>query len=87
MEAAGVTMKADIEGQKGSKLQQSATQAVKEEVDVRTESGIEKIVWTYAYYELAERGFVEENGQQKLFSGFLGEQANHLFEMTQTLDN
>ena len=87
LEAAGVPMKADIEGQKGSKLQQSATQAVKEEVDVRTESGIEKIVWTYAYYELAERGFIEENGQQKLFSGFLGEQANHLFEMTQTLDN
>jgi len=80
-------MKETIEGEKGSKLQQSSTQAVKEEVNVRGEDGIEKIVWTYAYYELVERGYITENGKQKLFSGFLGDQARHLFDMTQTHDN
>jgi len=84
---AGVPMKETIEGEKGSKLQQSSTQAVKEEVNVRGEDGIEKIVWTYAYYELVERGYITENGKQKLFSGFLGDQARHLFDMTQTHDN
>ncbi len=84
---AGVPMKDAIEGEKGSKLQQSSTQAVKESVKVRSEKGIEQMMWTYAYYELAERGFIEENGQKKLFSGFLGEQATHLFDMTQTRDN
>ncbi len=55
---AGVPMKDSIEGEKGSKLQQSSTQAVKEEVEVRGDNGIEKITWTYAYYEFAERGFI-----------------------------
>lgn len=87
LQNAGIPMKETIEGEKGSKLQQSATQAVKEDVEVRTPEGIEKINWTYAYYELAQRGYVEENGQRKLFSGFLGEQASHLFDMTQTRDN
>lgn len=84
---AGIPMKENIEGQKGSKLQQSATQAVKMDVDVIGEDGPEKITWTYAYYELAERNFIEENGEKKLFSGFLGEQAAHLFDMTKTLEN
>lgn len=84
---AGVPMKDSIEGQKGSKLQQSATQAVKEEVKVKGEDGVEKIVWTYAYYELAQRNYVIENGTKKLFSGFLGEQVAHLFDMTKTRDN
>ena len=87
LEAAGVPMKENIEGITGSKLRQSATKAVKEAVEVRGEDGIEKMDWTYAYYELAERGFVEENGQRKLFSGFLGDQAQHLFDMTKTTDN
>lgn len=86
MEAAGVPMKEAIEGEKGSKLKQSATQAVKEDVEVTGEDGPEMICWTYAYYELAERGFIEENGARKMFSGFLGEQATHLFDMTQTRD-
>ena len=84
---AGVPMKETIEGEKGSKLQQSSTQAVKEDVKVRTENGIEEITWTYAYYELAERGFISVDGKQKMFTGFLGEQARHLFDMTQTHDN
>lgn len=87
LSAAGVPMKDNIEGVQGNKLRQSATRAVKEEVEVRGEDGIEKMDWTYAYYELAERGFIEENGQQKLFSGFLGDQAQHLFDMTKITDN
>ncbi len=87
LKEAGVPMKDVIEGEKGSKLQQSSTQAVKEEVKVRGERGIEQMIWTYAYYELAQRGLVEVNGEKKLFSGFLGEQAKHLFDMTQTHDN
>ena len=80
-------MKDSIEGIKGSKLQQSATQAIKEDAEVIGEDGPETICWTYAYYELAERGFIEENGISKLFTGFLGEQATHLFDMTRTRDN
>jgi hypothetical protein len=87
LEAAGIPMKESIEGEKGSKLQQSATQAVKEEVKVIGDDGVEKITWTYAYYELAERNFTTENGEQKLFNGFLGEQAAHLFDMTKTREN
>lgn len=85
--AAGMPLNGKIEGESSGKLQQTATFAVKEEVKVKGETGIEKMVWTYAYFELAQRNFIEENGSQKLFSGFLGEQANHLFDMTQTLDN
>jgi len=87
LEAAGIPMKEQIEGKRGSKLRQSATKAVKEEVEVKGEYGVEKITWTYAYYELAQRGFIDENGSKKLFSGFLGEQAAHLFDMTKTRDN
>lgn len=87
LEEAGIPMKESVEGEKGSKLQQSATLAVKEEVEVMGDDGIEKIKWTYAYYELAQRDFVEVNGEIKLFSGFLGEQASHLFDMTKTRDN
>ena len=87
LKEAGIPMKDSIEGKKGSILQQSATQAVKEEVEVRGEDGIEKINWTYAYYELVQRDFVEENGRFKLFSGFLGEQTAHLFDMTKTREN
>lgn len=87
LKEAGVPMKGSIEGQKGSKLQQSATEAIKEEVQVKGDDGIEKIIWTYAYYELAQRNYIIENGTKKLFSGFLGEQAAHLFDMTKTRDN
>ncbi len=85
--AAGIPIKDSIEGERGSKLQQSATHAVKVDVEVMGEDELETICWTYAYYELAERGYVEENGVKKLFNGFLGEQATHLFDMTQTRDN
>lgn len=87
MERAGIPVKPGIEGAKGSKLQQSATLAVKEGAEVRGDNGPEKITWTYAYFEFTQRGFTEENGNKKLFTGFLGDQARHLFNMTQTRDN
>lgn len=83
----GIPMKETIEGEKEGKLRQSATMAVKEDVEVRGEDGPEPITWTYAYYEFTQRGFTEENGIQKLFSGFLNEQDRHLFDMTKTRDN
>jgi hypothetical protein len=85
--SAGIPMKDSIEGEPGSKLRQSATHAVKEEVEVIGQDGHETITWTYAYYELAERNYIEIDGERKLFSGFLGEQATHLFDMTRTRDN
>ncbi len=84
---AGIQMMEHIEGESGGKLRQIATHAVKEEVKVKGDSGIESMTWTYAYFELAQRNYVEENGKQILFNGFMGEQANHLFDMTRTRDN
>jgi hypothetical protein len=84
---AGIPMKDEIEGEPGSKLRQSATHSVKEGVKVKVEDGFEKIIWTYAYLELTERNNIIENGTSKLFTGFLGAQATHLFDMTQTHDN
>jgi hypothetical protein len=83
----GIPMKNTIEGKPGSKLRQVASLAVKEEVTVKGESGFEKMIWTFAYLELAQRNFIEENGTQKLFNGFLGEQATHFFDLTETHDN
>lgn len=85
--ASGVPMNDKIEGENGGKLQQIATYAVKEEVKVKGETGIEKMIWTYAYFELIQRGYIEEGGTKKLFGGFVEEQANHLFNMTRTRDN
>lgn len=81
----GVPMKPEIEGDRGSGLRQTATQAVTELVTVREDlSGKEiQIPWTYAYFEIAQRGQVEVSpGEHKLFEGFLGPQASNLFQMT-----
>lgn len=80
----GVPMKSEIEGERGSKLRQTATHAVRVPVTVRGEDGsLEQIQWTYAYMEFAQRGFVEDaSGRHVLFEGFLGPQAKQLFEMT-----
>ena len=81
----GVPMKDYIEGEVGSKLQQSSTQAVMEDCEVVEDDGSTGTInWSYAYYELAERNDVEVDGVRKQFSGFLGEQATNLFEMTKT---
>jgi len=85
LQGAGVPMKSEIEGQPGSKLRQSATEAVKIEVGVRDE--LDKVAafpWSYAYFEFAERNEIvdPETGKRSRFEGFLGPQATNLFEMT-----
>lgn len=80
---AGVPMKSEIEGEPGSKLRQSSTKAVMENCEVIEDDGSKgTIEWSYAYYELAERNDIEIDGKMAQFTGFLGEQATHLFEMT-----
>lgn len=78
LKAAGVPMKATVEGERGSKLRQSATEAARIDVAVQRDGEPATIDWTYAYFELAERGDVD--GCR--FEGFLGPQASQLFEMT-----
>jgi hypothetical protein len=84
LKEAGVPMKAEIEGERGSKLRQTATEAVKVDVDVLDDSRHSTMPWTYAYFELAERGEVvdSDSGKRVRFEGFLGPQATQLFEMT-----
>ena len=84
LSAAGVPMKPEIEGDPGSKLRQSATQAAVINVEVSEAGRASTMPWTYAYFELAERGNVSdpETGQKSRFEGFLGPQATQLFEMT-----
>ncbi len=84
LKAAGVPMKADIEGEPGSKLRQSATAAVEIEVPVLAEGSQTTMPWSYAYFELAERGTLPDpaTGKPHRFEGFLGPQATQLFEMT-----
>jgi hypothetical protein len=84
LRAEGIPMKESVEGEPGSKLRQSATAAVDEDCDVTEADGRPgKLRWSYAYYELAERGDVPgPDGKPRRFSGFLGPQATHLFEMT-----
>lgn len=86
LKAAGIPMKAEFEGEKGSKLRQTSTQAVMEKCIVTEADGSKgEIEWSYAYYELAERGLVlNDKGEKVLFTAFLGDQATNLFEMTKT---
>ncbi|HPE75683.1 MAG TPA: DUF1338 family protein [Draconibacterium sp.] len=85
--SAGIPVKKVFEGDYGSKLRQTTTPATKEEVDVKGENGFEKMVWTYAYFELAERNYIGTDGLQKLFSGFLTGPENLLFDLTETHEN
>ncbi|MBC7881797.1 MAG: DUF1338 domain-containing protein [Anaerolineae bacterium] len=83
--ALGVPMKEVIEGSWGSGLRQTATNAVNTLVMVRDDQSgqLVEIPWTYAYFEIAERGMIENaSGVKELFQGFLGQQAKQLFEMT-----
>lgn len=81
---AGVPVKSEIEGELGSKLRQSATEAVRIEVNMLEQGQPCRVPWSYAYFELAERNAVldPETGKWVRFEGFLGAQATHLFEMT-----
>ncbi len=84
LKSAGVPMKAEIEGEPGSKLRQSSTEAVREEVSIVRGGELGTMPWSYAYFELAERNAVidAETGKPVRFEGFLGPQATNLFEMT-----
>jgi len=84
LRAAGLPMKDEFEGEKGSKLRQSSTKAAMMDCDVIGDDGKPgKINWSYAYYELAERNDVPgPDGKPVRFQGFLGAQATNLFEMT-----
>jgi hypothetical protein len=81
---AGVPMKKEVEGERGSKLRQTATEAVTIDVDVHDRGLPTKMPWTYAYFELAQRDTVVDpaTGKSVRFEGFLGPQATNLFEMT-----
>lgn len=83
LQTAGVPIKPEIEGLKGSKLRQSSTQAIDEDCPViEADGSAGTLRWSYAYYELAERNYLDNDGQKIWFDGFLGEQATNLFEMT-----
>jgi hypothetical protein len=84
LKAAGIPMKAEIEGERGTKLRQTATEAAMMDVAVRDGGRDATMPWTYAYFELAERGEIADpdSGRRGRFEGFLGPQATNLFEMT-----
>ena len=84
----GVPMKVNVEGEIGSRLRQTATEAVVIDVKVASAEGETSMPWTYAYFELAERGQITdaESGKTVRFEGFLGPQATHLFDMTRVKD-
>jgi hypothetical protein len=84
LQEAGVPMKAEIEGERGSKLRQTATEAVMLEVPVIDAGAATTMPWSYAYFELAQRDWVTDptTGKKTRFEGFLGPQATNLFEMT-----
>jgi hypothetical protein len=84
LQKAGVPMKAEIEGERGSKLRQSATEAAMIDVVISEGDQVATMPWTYAYFELAERGEIVNpaTGRRERFEGFLGPQATQLFEMT-----
>ncbi|MBX9654855.1 DUF1338 domain-containing protein [bacterium] len=83
-QAAGIPMKSEIEGAPGSKLRQTATEACTVAVRVRDRGKVVRMPWSYAYFEIAERGRVRDpaTGKDVRFEGFLGPQATQLFEMT-----
>ncbi len=84
MRGAGVPMKKEIEGERGSKLRQTATESAVIDVPVMIGARKVKTPWTYAYFEIAQRPLLKNpaTGKMERFEGFLGGQATHLFDMT-----
>ncbi len=84
MKKAGIPMKKDIEGERGTKLRQSSTESAVIDVPVKDGTQTVKIPWTYAYFEVAERPMMKNpvTGNMERFEGFLGGQATNLFDMT-----
>jgi hypothetical protein len=81
---AGVPMKKEIEGKRGDRLRQTATEAVVLPAKVRDGRRTVEIPWTYAYFEVAQRPLLKDpaTGRRRRFEGFLGAQATNLFDMT-----
>jgi hypothetical protein len=77
-------MKKEIEGERGTKLRQTSTEAYVVPVKAKDGSKTVEIPWTYAYFEIADRPLVKnpETGKMERFEGFLGPQATNLFDMT-----
>jgi hypothetical protein len=77
-------MKKEIEGERGTKLRQTSTEAAVVDAVVRDGSKTVKLPWTYAYFEIAQRPLMKNSatGEMERFEGFLGAQATNLFEMT-----
>ncbi len=88
LRAAGAPMKDEIEGERGSRLRQTSTQAVVRHVRVKDGARTRTMPWTYAYFEIAERPLLKNpvSGQAERFQGFLRGQAANLFEMTRPRD-
>ncbi len=85
---AGIPFKDKVEGDRNTILRQSATPAVKEFYRLKDSDGeFREMEWTYAYYEFTERGYYMSDEGEKLFGGFLADQATQLFRMTETRDN
>jgi 2-oxoadipate dioxygenase/decarboxylase-like protein len=84
MIGAGIPMKKEIEGERGSKFRQTSTEAVIVPVKVKEGAKTAEIPWTYAYFEIADRPPYKDpvTGKMARFEGFLGAQATNLFDMT-----
>lgn len=76
---AGVPMKADIEGEAGSNLRQTATFAVNIPCTMSRQGTEVEMEWPYAYFELAQRDPAPDGSR---YEGFFSTQATNLFEMT-----
>jgi hypothetical protein len=86
--AAGIPMKREIAGEKGTPLRQAATLPVRETyLFPDGEGDFQEMAWTYAYFQLTQRGTIQDNNGTRLFPGFLGEQVSRLFKTTQTREN
>src|SRR5437879_546820 len=55
MIGAGIPMKKEIEGERGSKFRQTSTEAVVVPVKVKEGAKTAEVPWTYAYFEIADR--------------------------------
>jgi hypothetical protein len=84
MRKAGIPMKQEIEGARGSRLRQTATEAVVVPTRVKEGKKTVEIPWSYAYFEIAQRPPRKNpaTGRKERFEGFLGGQATNLFAMT-----
>lgn len=88
MKAAGIPFKPEIAGEKGSLLRQAATLPVKENyLFPDGEGDFHEMAWTYAYFQLTERGYITENNETRLFKGFMENQVSRLFKTTLTREN